>query len=75
MFSMAHDSTLPDDGMMLSEMYSKQNLNLGMPSPSMDDGSLMQMHDMSEYHTPRETMDIPMMPYGTIDPNSLKAES
>lgn len=75
MFSMTHDSGLHDDGMMLSEMYSKQNLNIGMPSPSMDDGSLMHMHDMSEYHTPRETMDLPMMPFGTIDPNSLKAET
>jgi hypothetical protein len=75
MFSMTHDSNLEDDGMMLSEMYSKQNLNLGMPSPSMDDGSLMPMHDISEYHTPSETMDLPMMPYGTIDPSSLKAEN
>ncbi|ERF71543.1 hypothetical protein EPUS_00532 [Endocarpon pusillum Z07020] len=74
-FSMTHDSNLPDDGMMLSEMYSKQNLNLGMASPSMDDGSLMAMADVSEYHTPGETMDMPMMPYGTIDPNSLKAEN
>jgi hypothetical protein len=75
MFSMTHESHLPDDGMMLSEMYSKQNLNLGMPSPSMDDGSLMAMHDVSEYHTPRETMEMSMMPYGTIDPSSLKAEN
>jgi hypothetical protein len=75
MFSMTHESNLPDDGMMLSEMYSKQNLNLGMPSPSMEDSSLMQMHDISEYHTPRETMDLPMMPYGTIDPSSLEAEN
>ena len=75
MFSMTHDSHLPDDGVMLSEMYSKQNLNLSMPSPSMDDGSLMAMHDMSEYHTPRETLDMPMMPFGTIDPSSLNTDN
>lgn len=74
-FNMTHGSNLPDDGMMLSEMYSKQNLNMGMASPSMDDGNLMPMHDISEYHTPRQTMELPMMPYGTIDPSSLKAEN
>ena len=75
MFSMAHESNLPDDGLMLSEMYSKQDLNnLGMQSPPMDNSNFMPMHDLSEYHTPREMMDIPMMPYGTIDPSTLKAE-
>lgn len=75
MFGMTHDVSLSDDGMMLSEMYSKQNLNLGMASPSMDDGSLMQMQDMTEYQSPTEMLDMAMMPYGTIDPNSLKAEN
>ena len=77
MFSLGHDpSAMSDDGLMLSEMYSKQNLNqmhMAMPSPRVDDGNLMAMHDMSEYHTPRETIDMPMMPYGTVDPNALNA--
>jgi len=74
MFGMGHDpSGAHDDSLMLSEMYSKQNLNMPMPSPGFDDGSLLSMHDMSEYHTPREGMDMPMTPFGTIDPNALQA--
>ena len=74
-FNLSHEgSNLSDDGLMLSEMYSKQNLNLPMPSPGMDEGSLLAMHDISEYHTPRETMDLSLMPYGTIDPNALQAD-
>ena len=61
--------------MMLSELYSKQNLNIGLPSPSMDGGSLMAMHDISDYHASGEAPDMSMIPYGTIDPNSLKAEN
>lgn len=75
MFSLSHDhSNVSDEGLMLSEMYSKQNLNLPMPSPNMDDGSLMAMHDISEYHTPREHMDMSMMHFGTIDPNALTTD-
>ncbi len=76
MFGLSHDSSsFQDDGLMLSEMYSKQNLNMRMPSPHMDDGSLFAMHDTSAYHTPRETMDdMSMMPFGTIDPNALQAQ-
>ena len=67
-------SNFSEDHMMLSEMYSKQNLNLPVPSPHMDDGSLFAVHDTSAYHTPRETMDdMSMMPFGTIDPNALQA--
>ena len=73
MFSMGHDPTMLDDQHMLSEMYSKQSLNLPMPSPGFDDNGMMHMHDMSEYHTPRENMDMPMTPFGTIDPNALQA--
>lgn len=75
LFNLSHESSsFSDEGLMLSEMYSKQNLNLPMPSPHMDDGSLFAMHDQSAYHTPRETMDdMSMMPFGTIDPNALQA--
>lgn len=75
MFSMTHESNMPDDGMMLSELYSKQNLNIGMPSPSMDAGSIMPMHGISDYDVSREAADMSMIPYGTIDPNSLKADT
>ena len=78
MFAMPdHPSNLSDDGLMLSEMYSKQNLNLPTPSPGFDHANLMPMQDMSdfqtpvEYHTPQESMEQPMIPFGTIDPNSL----
>ena len=71
MFAMSDHAALSDDGLMLSEMYSKQNLNL--PSPGMDDGSLMPIAEMSDYHTPKEGMDM-MMPFGTVDPNALNSE-
>jgi len=57
---------------MLSDMYSKQNLNMAMPSPGLDEHGLMAMHEMEQsFHTPREHMDMPLTPFGTIDPNSL----
>ncbi|RVX66917.1 hypothetical protein B0A52_09041 [Exophiala mesophila] len=73
MFSMHHDPNgLMDETLMLGEMYSKQNLNMAMPSPGFDENGLMIMHDMSGFQTPREHMDMSMTPYGTIDPNSLQ---
>lgn len=78
MFSHDHPSTFSDDGLMLSDMYSKQNLNMSMPmpSPGMDDGSLgLPMQDMMGHHTPLNEMDeFSMMQYTTIDPSNLKAE-
>jgi len=77
MFSLPHEhhSNLSDDGLMLSEMYSKQNLNIPMPSPGIDDGSLgLPMQDMMGHHTPTEMDDFSMMQYTTIDPANLKAE-
>lgn len=72
MFSMGHhDPSMHDETLMLGEMYSKQNLNMPMPSPGFDDNGIM-LHDMSEYHTPRDEMQMPMTPYGTIDPNHLQ---
>jgi hypothetical protein len=61
-----------EEQLMLSDMYSKQNLNMSMPSPGIDENGLMAMHDMEQqFHTPREHMDMPLTPFGTIDPNSL----
>jgi hypothetical protein len=74
MFSMGHDpSGMNDDSLMLSEMYSKQNLNMPMPSPGFDDNGMLSMHDMSDYQTPREQLDMQMTPFGTIDPNALQS--
>ncbi|KAL8842133.1 MAG: hypothetical protein Q9176_002825 [Flavoplaca citrina] len=68
-----HQSTMSDDGFMLSEMYSKQNLNLPMHSPGLDDsGSHLNFHEESS----SEEMDIhQMIPFGTIDPSSLSPEN
>lgn len=73
MFSMHHDhhSGMMDETLMLGEMYSKQNLNMPMPSPAFDEHGLMMMNDMADFHTPREQMS--MTPFGTIDPHSLQA--
>nr|KAK5447650.1 hypothetical protein LTR18_003231 [Exophiala xenobiotica] len=72
MFNMGHDGHhgMMDETLMLGEMYSKQNLNMPMPSPGIDEKGMMMMNDMSEFHTPMEHMD--MNPFGTIDPNSLQ---
>jgi hypothetical protein len=71
---MGHDpSGMNDDSLMLSEMYSKQNLNMPMPSPGFDDNGMLSMHDMSDYQTPREQLDMQMTPFGTIDPNALQS--
>ncbi|KAL9109806.1 MAG: hypothetical protein Q9227_005509 [Pyrenula ochraceoflavens] len=81
MFTMPeHPSNLSDDGLMLSEMYSKQNLNMPTPSPGFDGAGLMPMPEndfqiATEYHTPQESMEAPMMPFGTIDPNTLTQDN
>lgn len=72
MFSMGHESAMADDSLMLSELYQKQNLNMHVPSPGLDDGNLLAMSDLPEFHTPREHMDMPMTPFGTVDPNALQ---
>ncbi|KAL8998278.1 MAG: hypothetical protein Q9169_002592 [Polycauliona sp. 2 TL-2023] len=73
--SIAQDqqSTMMDEGLMLSEMYSKQNLNLPMHSPGIDDAGLhLNFHEESS----SEEMDIQqMLPFGTIDPSSLSPEN
>ncbi|KAL9603080.1 MAG: hypothetical protein Q9219_001444 [cf. Caloplaca sp. 3 TL-2023] len=68
-----HPSTLSDDGFMLSEMYSKQNLNLPMHSPGIEDSG-SQLHLQEESSS--EEMDLQgMVPFGTIDPSSLSPET
>lgn len=67
----SHNNGFSEEQLMLSDMYSKQDLNIGMPSPGIDENGLMAMHDMEQYHTPRENMDMPLTPFGTIDPNNL----
>lgn len=68
-----HHATMSDDGYMLSEMYSKQNLNLPMHSPALEEsGTGMQMHEESS----SEDMDLHnMVSFGTIDPSSLSPEN
>ena len=71
---MTHEHpSMSDDGLMLSEMYSKQNLNLPMRSPSVEEANL-QMHLNEEPSS--EEMDMQaMLSFGTIDPSSLAAEN
>ena len=70
--NMNHDPA-SDDGIMLSEMYSKQNLNLPIRSSAMDDSHLdMQLHE----EPPSEELDIHnIMTFGTIDPSALDTEN
>ena len=68
-----HPSNLSDDGFMLSEMYSKQNLNLPMHSPGIDDS---RSHMTLQEETSSEEMEMHnLIPFGTIDPSSLSPEN
>lgn len=70
MFTMGHhDGSMHDETLMLGEMYSKQNLNMPIPSPGFDENSMM---GMQEFHTPQEDVQMPMTPFGTIDPHHLQ---
>lgn len=71
MFAMQDHHAMNDESLMLSEMYSKQNLNMPMPSPGFDENGMLSMHDMGEFHPQREHIEMPLTPYSTIDPNSL----
>ena len=64
-----HHSNMSDDGLMLSEMYSKQNLNLPIRSPAMDESAI----DMSLNDDPSsEELDMQnILSFGTIDPSNL----
>ena len=69
-----HHSAISDDGYSLSEMYSKQNLNLPMHSPShgMEDADF-GTHIQEE--TSSEEMDMHnMVSFGHIDHTSLSPE-
>jgi hypothetical protein len=79
MFSLPSDpaSNIPDDGLLLSEMYSKQNLNLSMPSPGMDDATFaLALQGLQDQPSPDDSADYHgMLPFETVDPSSLAAES
>ena len=70
--SQDHHANISDDGLMLSEMYSKQNLNLPMHSPGIDASDLgMQMHE----EPLNEEMDMHhMLSFGTMDPSNLSPD-
>ncbi|PGG95544.1 hypothetical protein AJ79_09999 [Helicocarpus griseus UAMH5409] len=77
MFSLSadHVSGLSDDGLMLSEMYSKQNLNMPMQSPPIDDNSFaLALQGLQDHNTPSNEGDYQgMLPFDTVDPNTLAA--
>ncbi|EEP78469.1 RfeB protein [Uncinocarpus reesii 1704] len=79
MFPVSNDpaTSLPDDGLLLSEMYSKQNLNISMPSPPMDDTTFaMTLQGLHDQGTPDNGVDFQgMLAFETVDPMSLGAES
>jgi hypothetical protein len=69
MFTMGHhEHSMHDETLMLGEMYSKQSLNMPLPSPGFDDSGMMGMHDFP----PQDDVSMPMTPFGTIDPNHLQ---
>ena len=82
-----HPSALQDEGAFLSEMYSKQNLNLPMHSPSalspsalsasaMPDDSNMSLQLQDDSARSSEEIDFrSMVNFGTIDPSSLSPEN
>lgn len=76
MFSMTneHQSSMSDEGLMLSEMYSKQNLNLPIRSAEMDDANLeMHLNDphLNDPQPTNDEMDLHNMFFGTVDPSNL----
>ena len=72
--SQDHHSVMSDDGLLLSEMYSKQNLNLPMHSPQAKiETSEYGMHMHEE--TSSEEMDLHnMVSFSTMDQSSLSPE-
>ncbi|KAI9886345.1 MAG: hypothetical protein M1823_001853 [Watsoniomyces obsoletus] len=67
MFAMPDDpSTMTDDGMSLTELYSKQSLNLPMPSSAAMDAAMdAAAEDLAMQN---------MISFDTIDPSSLSPE-
>lgn len=75
-----HQSNFSDDGLMLSEMYAKQNLNLSVPSPvAMNDpGFEVAMSGLPDQTSPVVTQGDyqgMMMPFETVDPTTLAGGS
>ena len=73
--SQDHQSAMSDDGLLLSEMYSKQNLNLPMHSPNphpIDDSEMkFQMHEESS----SEELDLHnMVSFSNFDHSSMSPE-
>lgn len=73
--SQDHHSAMSDDGLLLSDMYSKQNLNMPMHSPgqhAMEDSEMnFQMHDESS----SEEMDLHnMVSFSHLEHSSLSPE-
>ena len=67
--SQDHHDSVSEDDLLLSEMYSKQNLNLPMHSPGIEElGMGIQLHE----ETSSEELDLHnIVSFGTIDPASL----
>ncbi|PGH21664.1 hypothetical protein AJ80_03097 [Polytolypa hystricis UAMH7299] len=72
---MTGDSSITDEGLMLSEMYSKQNLNMSVPSPDMDDNAFaLALQGMQEQtSTPNEVDYQSLLSFDTVDPSTLAA--
>ncbi|KAL1953101.1 hypothetical protein VTO42DRAFT_3602 [Malbranchea cinnamomea] len=72
MFCLTADSglTMADDGLMLSELYSKQNLNMSIPSPGIDDPTFgLTVHDFQDSHSPANSVDYHgLLPFEALDP-------
>ena len=64
-----HQGSFSDDGVMLSEMYSKQNLNLQIHSPSREESSVEPQLQEQMHEEPEEYNG--MLDFGTIDPSNL----
>jgi hypothetical protein len=52
-------------------------LNISMPSPGMDDTTFaLALQGLQDRHSPDSSADYHgMLPFGTVDPSSLAAES
>lgn len=79
MFSMTADnnSAVPDQGLLLSEMYSKQNLNVPGQSPEMDDGNFaMALQGFQDHNLPASGGDFKQthLPFDSVDPSGFAPE-
>lgn len=72
--SQDHHGALSDDGYSLSEMYSKQNLNLPMHSPSHGMGDTEFGHQMQEESSSEEMDMSNMVTFSQLEHSSLSPE-